>query len=107
MRRRHTFYKERQKLKRNPVDQETGIVTISKFQALANGDMSMFSEEACRMMINMFDSNTTGTIDIQEFGKLFTFVNEKKGMFESFDRNKEGTLSQDEFLSALQSMGYR
>ena len=59
------------------------------------------------MMINMFDSNTTGTIDINEFGKLFAFVNEKKGMFESFDRNKEGTLSQDEFLSALQSMGYR
>jgi len=59
------------------------------------------------MMINMFDSNMTGTIDIQEFGKLFTFVNEKKGMFENFDRNKEGTLGQDEFLQALQSMGYR
>ena len=59
------------------------------------------------MMINMFDSNMTGTIDIQEFGKLFTFVNKKKGMFENFDRNKEGTLGQDEFLQALQSMGYR
>ena len=67
----------------------------------------MFSEEACRMMINMFDANMTGTIDMQEFGRLFTFINEKKGMFEGHDRNKEGTLSQDEFLQALQAMGYR
>ena len=76
-------------------------------QALANGDMTMFSEEACRMMINMFDSNMTGTIDVHEFGKLFAFINEKKRMFEGYDRNKEGTLSQDEFLQALQAMGYR
>ena len=56
--------------------------------------MTMFSEEACRLMINMFDVNMTGTIDINEFGRLFTFINEKKRMFESHDRNKEGTLSQ-------------
>ena len=69
--------------------------------------MTMFSEEACRMMITMFDANRTGTIDVGEFGKLFTFINEKKRMFEGHDRNKEGTLSQEEFLQALQAMGYR
>ena len=69
--------------------------------------MTMFSEEACRMMINMFDTDMTGTINVEEFGRLFTFINEKKRMFEGYDRNKEGTLSQDEFLQALQAMGYR
>ena len=42
--------------------------------ALANGDMSQFSQEACQMMINMFDSNLTGTIDVNEFGKLFQYI---------------------------------
>ena len=85
----------------------TKLTCYAVCQALANGDMTMFSEEACRMMINMFDTNMTGTIDMQEFGRLFAFINEKKRMFEGHDRNKEGTLSQDEFLQALQAMGYR
>ena len=75
--------------------------------ALANGDMTMFSEEACRMMINMFDTNRTGTIDVHEFGKLFNYINDWKRMFENYDKNKEGTLSQEDFVAALQSMGYR
>ena len=91
------------------VDQDnSGQIDATELgQALANGDMTKFSEEACRMMINMFDTNTTGTIDVHEFGKLFNYINEWKRMFESFDRNKEGTLNQEEFGSALQTMGYR
>ena len=69
--------------------------------------MTMFSEEACRLMINMFDTNRTGTIDVHEFGKLFNYINEWKRMFENFDKNKEGTLSQEDLVAALQSMGYR
>jgi len=91
------------------VDQDnSGHIDAAELQqALANGDMTKFSEEACRMMINMFDTNMTGTIDVQEFGKLFTYINQWKGMFESFDTNKEGTLTYDEVNNALQSMGYR
>jgi len=76
-------------------------------QALANGDGTMFSEEACRMMINMFDTNMTGTIDVNEFGRLFTYIQQWKGMFESFDKDKAGTIDQSEFGQALQQMGYR
>jgi len=75
--------------------------------ALANGDGSMFSEEACRTMINMFDTNQTGTIDINEFGKLFAYIQQWKAMFEGFDRDKTGTIDQNEFTQALQQMGYR
>ena len=59
------------------------------------------------MMINMFDTNRTGTIDVHEFGKLFNYINDWKRMFENFDKDKEGTLSQEDFTAALQSMGYR
>jgi len=76
-------------------------------QALANGDMSQFSQEACQMMINMFDSNLTGTIDVNEFGKLFQYINQWKAMFEGYDRDRSGQIDQGEFTQALQQMGYR
>ena len=76
-------------------------------QALANGDMSKFSEEACQLMITMFDSNLTGTIDINEFGKLFAYINQWKGTFEKYDRDRSGVIDQGEFSQALQEMGYR
>merc|ERR1712209_103931 len=76
-------------------------------QALANGDGSMFSEEACRTMIHMFDTNSTGTIDINEFGRLFAYIQQWKAMFENFDRDRTGTIDQGEFSQALQQMGYR
>jgi len=91
------------------VDQDnSGQIDATELgQALANGDMTKFSEEACRMMITMFDTNMTGTIDVHEFGKLFKYINDWKGMFENFDRNKEGTLSQEDLEAAFQRMGYR
>jgi len=67
----------------------------------------MFSEAACRMMVDMFDRNLTGTIDIQEFAQLFQYINQWKGMFESFDKDRAGTIDQGEFTQALQQMGYR
>merc|ERR1719308_795547 len=76
-------------------------------QALANGDMSQFSQEACQMMINMFDSNLAGTIDVNEFGKLFQYINQWKAMFEGYDRDRSGQIDQGEFTQALQQMGYR
>ena len=76
-------------------------------EALANGDMSTFNQEACRMMINMFDTNLTGTIDINEFGKLFQYINHWKGMFEGLDNQRSGQIGQEEFTQALEQMGYR
>jgi len=58
-------------------------------------------------MINMFDTNMTGTIDVNEFGRLFTYIQQWKAMFEGFDRDRTGTIDQNEFTQALQQMGYR
>jgi len=75
--------------------------------ALANGDGTMFSEEACRMMINMFDRNMTGTIDVNEFGALFKYIQQWKAMFEGYDKDRTGSIEEGEFTQALQQMGYR
>jgi len=69
--------------------------------------MSSFSQEACQMMINMFDTSLSGTIDINEFGKLFNYIQQWKGMFEGYDRDRSGLIDQGEFTQALQQMGYR
>ena len=39
-------------------------------------------------MINMFDTNQTGTIDMNEFGRLFAYIQQWKAMFENFDRDR-------------------
>jgi len=59
------------------------------------------------MMIELYDSNGTGTIDINEFGSLFQAVQQWKGNFESFDKDRTGTIDQNEFSQSLQQAGYR
>ena len=76
-------------------------------QALVNGNMSRFSEEACRMMIDLFDANKSGTIDVNEFVQLFNYINQWKGIFQGFDKDRSGSIDLNEFSQALQQMGYR
>lgn len=76
-------------------------------QALVNGNWSKFSEEACKLMISMFDRSKTGTINIYEFGELFNFINQWKSVFESIDRDRSGFIDQQELMQAYTQMGYR
>lgn len=75
------------------VDQDNSghIDAVELGQALANGDMSKFSQEACQM-ITCSTPTFTGTIDVNEFGKLFTYINQWKGMFEGYDRDRSGQI---------------
>jgi len=76
-------------------------------KALVNGNWSHFSEEACRMMIDLYDSNNSGTIDVNEFSELFGCINKWKGVFESYDSDRSGRIEQGELTTAFQQMGYR
>jgi len=93
----------------NAVDQDrSGQIDSKELQkALVNGNWSNFSEEACRMMIEMYDSNKSGTIDVNEFEKLFASINQWKAMFEGLDRDRSGRLEEGEVNQAFQQMGYR
>ena len=59
------------------------------------------------MMIDMFDRDKSGQINVQEFSSLFSYINQWKGLFESIDRDRSGFIEQAEFSQALQQMGYR
>lgn len=93
----------------NAVDQDrSGQITAQELQkALVNGNWSNFSEEACRLMIEMFDRENKGTINIHEFGALFNYINQWKATFESFDRDRSGFIEHTELSQAFQQMGYR
>lgn len=90
------------------VDQDnSGQINAQELsQALQNGSWSRFSDESCRMMINLFDNDHTGTINLHEFGQLFNFINQWIGAYRRFDRDNSGTISEAEMTSALQQMGY-
>lgn len=91
------------------VDQDrSGQIDPKELQsALVNGNMSHFSEEACRMMIDMFDRDKSGQINVQEFAALFNYINQWKGLFEGIDKDRSGFIEQAEFSAALAQMGYR
>ena len=44
----------------------------------------------------MFDRDHKGTINIHEFGALFKYINQWKGTFESFDRDRSGYIEHTE-----------
>merc|ERR1712051_1004805 len=93
----------------NAVDQDrSGQITAGELsKALVNGNWSNFSEEACRMMIDMYDKDKTGTIEVHEFSQLFGSINQWKAVFEAHDKDRSGRIEQAELDQAFQQMGYR
>jgi len=93
----------------NAVDQDrSGQIDYKELQrALVNGNWSNFSEEACRMMVDMFDRDKTGQINLQEFSSLFGYINQWKALFEGIDRDRSGYIENAELTQAFNQMGYR
>ena len=57
-------------------------------------------------MISMFDANKSGTIDVNEFGQLFSYVQQWRGIFMGFDKDRSGSIEAGEFSGALAQMGF-
>ncbi|XP_059613269.1 peflin [Phlebotomus argentipes] len=86
----------------------SGKINAEELQhALVNGRGQNFSDTACRLMIGMFDQDHSGTIDVQEFDKLYTYINQWLNAFKSYDRDGSGHIDEGELNSAFQQMGFR
>lgn len=59
------------------------------------------------MMIRMFDTDKTGTIDFDEFCGLWSFLAAWRTLFDRFDEDRSGYISFDEYTKALVAFGYR
>ncbi|XP_030383887.1 peflin-like [Scaptodrosophila lebanonensis] len=88
------------------VDQDgSGEINASELQAaLINGRGEHFSENACKLMISMFDKDASGTIDIFEFEKLFNYINEWVQLFKTYDQDSSGHIEE---AQAFTQMGFR
>ena len=87
---------------------KNGQITATELQAaLVNSDHSHFREEACRMLIEMFDRKRSGSLNVNEFSEVFKYINQWKATFEGIDRDRNGYVEFNELSQALQQMGYR
>ena len=48
------------------------------------------------MIADIFDKNSSGTIDVGEFQQLFDYINQWKATFQSFDKDRSGNIEQAE-----------
>ncbi|KAF6027632.1 PEF1 [Bugula neritina] len=88
-------------------DRSGQISAMELRQALTNSNYSHFNEEACRLMIGMFDKDMNGTINLNEFQQLWTYMNQWKGTFDRFDSNRSGSIEANELCNAFNELGYR
>lgn len=75
--------------------------------ALVNGRGQNFSDQACKLMIGMFDTDQSGTIDMPEFDKLYAYINQWLTAFKAYDRDNSGHIDEAELGQAFTQMGFR
>ncbi|XP_037954792.1 peflin [Teleopsis dalmanni] len=86
----------------------SGKINSAELQAaLVNGRGENFSDNACKLMISMFDSDASGTIDIFEFEKLYNYINQWLTTFKTYDRDGSGHIDSNELTQAFSQMGFR
>lgn len=86
----------------------TGMLNFEQLcYALRNGDNTAFRPETCRLMVNMFDQDGNGQIDINEFQQIMGYLNQWRMSFDSFDSRRSGGLDAGEAHQAFVSMGYQ
>ncbi|XP_050672392.1 peflin isoform X2 [Leptidea sinapis] len=87
---------------------QSGFITAPELKAaLVNGQGQTFSEVACNLMIGMFDKDRSGTINLEEFDKLYTYINQWLAVFKTYDTDQSGHIEEKELSQALSQMGFR
>ncbi|KAF7712053.1 EF-hand domain-containing protein [Penicillium ucsense] len=86
----------------------TGSLTEHELgSALVNGDYTSFHPRTVKMMIRMFDRDGNGTISFDEFVSLWKYLAAWRELFDRFDEDRSGRISLKEFENALVAFGYR
>ncbi|XP_047021987.1 peflin [Helicoverpa zea] len=88
-------------------DQSGFITAVELKSALVNAQGQTFSETACNLMIGMFDKDRSGHINVEEFEKLYTYINQWLAVFKTYDTDQSGHIDEKELSEALTKMGFR
>jgi peflin len=73
---------------------------------LVNGKGQNFSDQACALMISMFDGDRSGTIQLHEFDRLYNYINQWLSCFKAFDRDSSGAIEEPELFQALSQVSH-
>ncbi|MBW0491429.1 hypothetical protein O181_031144 [Austropuccinia psidii MF-1] len=88
-------------------DNSGNISAIELQQALVNGDWSPFDLDTVKMLMNIFDTDRSGTINFDEFAGLWKYIKDWQGVFRHFDADRSGTIAGHELRNALDQFGFR
>ncbi|KAI4876533.1 hypothetical protein NFI96_011870 [Prochilodus magdalenae] len=85
----------------------SGYINLKELrQALVNSNNSAFNDETCLMMLNMFDKTKSGRMDVFGFSALWMFLQQWRALFNQFDRDRSGSINNNEMHQALSQLGY-
>lgn len=85
----------------------SGAISVGELQAaLVNGNWSRFDLDTVKMLMNIFDTDRSGSIGFNEFAGLWKYIGDWQGVFRHFDRDGSGSIDGHELAQALRSFGY-
>ncbi|KAJ3434155.1 peflin [Anaeramoeba flamelloides] len=91
----------------NYVDKDRSGFIDSKELLLAFGQGGMnFSPETCSLLIRLFDTEQKGSVNFQQFFKMYNFINQMKVSFCNVDQDNSGNIDANELATALKYSGY-
>uniref|UniRef100_A0A3Q3QWG8 Calpain-1 catalytic subunit n=1 Tax=Monopterus albus TaxID=43700 RepID=A0A3Q3QWG8_MONAL len=90
-------------------------ISVTELQTILNRIISKhkdlktdgFSQEACRSMVNLMDSDGTGKLGLTEFHVLWEKIKRYLTLFRQFDVDKSGTMNSYEMRMALENAGFK
>ncbi|KAJ7093231.1 hypothetical protein C8R44DRAFT_402144 [Mycena epipterygia] len=90
------------------VDQDrSGSISVTELQsALVNGNWTRFDLDTVKMLMGIFDTDRSGTIDFKEFSGLWRYISDWQNVFRHFDRDGSGSIEGQELAQAMKSFGY-
>ncbi|THH20370.1 hypothetical protein EW146_g978 [Bondarzewia mesenterica] len=85
----------------------SGAISVNELQsALVNGNWSRFDLDTVKMLMNIFDTDRSGTIGFNEFSGLWKYISDWQAVFKHFDKDRSGSIDGYELAEALRSFGY-
>ncbi|GHJ86058.1 hypothetical protein NliqN6_2460 [Naganishia liquefaciens] len=89
---------------------QSGQLEANEVQALLAKDHRWANieprEDCVKMLMNIFDTDRSGTINYVEFEGLYRYIKDWYNIFQQFDRDRSGTIDRRELEQALNSFGY-
>jgi Ca2+-binding EF-hand superfamily protein len=85
------------------VDQDrSGTVSQEELTSALEAGGERFNIYCVKMMIDMFDRRSNGTIDFLEFTYLFGYIKSMRDSFEGYDANRSGSLGVNEINQGME-----